>query len=330
MNTREREEILKVMDALANALRRSMDVEFGLLCDSALAAYDALLAEESASSEGAEAVAWLVRGEGYSYPHPTREAAFSDCRAAFRGKPVEILPLGIIGPQPAQGEHEQRSCEGSERRPIADEVVELSNSLEEDAALLRGLIDGGDSDDDALDRIADSMERTSAFLKSLTNADAPASISQADSDALALESALPRGLPAGSDALIRLEIHSLREYATVSDDSAYGTLATSFVREHCDRIEAALATAEQPSCGQDARDAWQPIETAPKDETLVLLACADWEHTTQLGKPVPIKVGAFADGRWWIFGASWEPTHWCPIRPFDAAIAAQQRQGGGA
>src|SRR6478609_1718589 len=65
MNTREREEILKVMDALANALRRSMDVEFGLLCDSALAAYDclttdehdALLAEGSASSEGAEAVA---------------------------------------------------------------------------------------------------------------------------------------------------------------------------------------------------------------------------------------------------------------------------------
>lgn len=66
---------------------------------------------------------------------------------------------------------------------------------------------------------------------------------------------------------------------------------------------------------------WQPIETAPKDESPVLLACADWPHSVILGKAVPVKVGGYTDGRWWIHGASWEPTHWMPLPPPPPAVA---------
>ena len=61
------------------------------------------------------------------------------------------------------------------------------------------------------------------------------------------------------------------------------------------------------------RDAarWQPIETALGDGALLLLACSNWPHSEVLGKPVPIKVGGYWDGRWNVFGASWEPTTGC-------------------
>jgi hypothetical protein len=57
-------------------------------------------------------------------------------------------------------------------------------------------------------------------------------------------------------------------------------------------------------------EAWQPIETAPKDEAPVLLACefdgpGDWR----------IKLGgwSFERAAWHIFGASWKPSHWMPL-----------------
>ena len=61
--------------------------------------------------------------------------------------------------------------------------------------------------------------------------------------------------------------------------------------------------------------AWEGIESAPRDGTPLLLACATWPHSTVLGKPVPIKVGGWdTEGRQWdIFGASWIPTHWQPL-----------------
>lgn len=53
---------------------------------------------------------------------------------------------------------------------------------------------------------------------------------------------------------------------------------------------------------------WQPIETAPKDEMILLAGVMD--HASDWR----IKVG-YCDslGEWKIFGASWEPTHWMPI-----------------
>lgn len=76
------------------------------------------------------------------------------------------------------------------------------------------------------------------------------------------------------------------------------------------------------------RDAarWQPIETAPRDGALLLLACSNWPHSEVLGKPVPIKVGGYWDGRWNVFGASWEPTHWMPL-PAPPAALSQQKGG---
>lgn len=57
---------------------------------------------------------------------------------------------------------------------------------------------------------------------------------------------------------------------------------------------------------------WQPIATAPKEE-LVLLACVNWPHSIARGEPCPRKVGSYWNGRWEIFGASWEPTHWMEL-----------------
>jgi len=161
LNTREREEILKVMDALANALRQAeMDLESEGIGNetanrAALAAYDALLIEGSASSEGAEAVGYLnvrrFRGVDSMVNHDFE----------YTGNlPDGSYPV-YTNPQPAQGEHEQRSSEGSELRPIADEVVErvlhaADGSCHEFAqvkavleALPRGLPAGSDAKEDS-------------------------------------------------------------------------------------------------------------------------------------------------------------------------------------
>lgn len=61
---------------------------------------------------------------------------------------------------------------------------------------------------------------------------------------------------------------------------------------------------------------WQPIETAPKDGTFVILKGG--EHDEGYGAPCVV---AFWDGRFWVY-AYWDtnwrssyrnPTHWMPI-----------------
>lgn len=57
-------------------------------------------------------------------------------------------------------------------------------------------------------------------------------------------------------------------------------------------------------------DVKDPKEPAPPNVTLIV-ACADWPHSTELGKPVPVKMGYLsAEGRWTVWGASWTPTHY--------------------
>lgn len=53
---------------------------------------------------------------------------------------------------------------------------------------------------------------------------------------------------------------------------------------------------------------WMPIETAPIDGSLMMLACANWPIS-----PIPVKVGGYWNGKWNVFGSSWEPTHWQPL-----------------
>lgn len=59
---------------------------------------------------------------------------------------------------------------------------------------------------------------------------------------------------------------------------------------------------------------WKLISTVEKiEDKLILLACADWTVAQVYGEEAPRRLGAWHDGSWYIFGASWEPTHWCEI-----------------
>jgi len=60
------------------------------------------------------------------------------------------------------------------------------------------------------------------------------------------------------------------------------------------------------TCCSCKRPLWQPIETAPKDDTEVLVLCGDGG----------IVIGCFAGGMWWIEQTYYEerkPTHWMPL-----------------
>jgi hypothetical protein len=56
---------------------------------------------------------------------------------------------------------------------------------------------------------------------------------------------------------------------------------------------------------------WRPVSETCPDQTMLLFACADWEHSVQLGKPVPTHSGYRNSALYRIFGADWAPTHWC-------------------
>jgi hypothetical protein len=59
-------------------------------------------------------------------------------------------------------------------------------------------------------------------------------------------------------------------------------------------------------CASCKRPLWQPIETAPKDDTEVLVLVEDGG----------ILIGCFAGGMWWIEQTFYEkrnPTHWMPL-----------------
>lgn len=464
MNTRERE----VMDALALAARRSLEwIESrDLACKedcgnptcrtnalrSSVAAYDALLAEGSASSEGAEAVGFVDEDGDrvLAWRHNGREIAvtFGETPSVMATDEQGKLwfASGDTHPQPAQGEHEQPALErygiewrgphmpialpmpdgywtpwhiaeaalkqrtserqtnaienafyeaqgdiftadtpwgevsawiaaraeeqrASERRPIADEVVEH-------ACIAFHWHDSG-----PIPWPSDNHEYNE---------------NQRERMRAALESAHPRGLPAGSDAidLCYCEVHKLvlhpnQYYIFTPDETCescmrlvrehdegmaqVGYPPTTTFKPHAQRataeqpsgsdltvareriyavrtqIEAhrgsfgdewdgyfaelvddlsaaisALATAEQPSCGQDARDAWQPIETAPHTGISVLL-WQPWKSSRNCQT-----IGYYANG--WVDrfheDLQPEPTHWMPLPEPPDAIAAQQRQGG--
>ena len=70
---------------------------------------------------------------------------------------------------------------------------------------------------------------------------------------------------------------------------------------------------------------WQPIETAPKDGTAILLAIAgyraclgQWVDTPRGGKFVAAEMDDFASFEDWgnyIEAHDYNPTHWMPLPP---------------
>lgn len=58
---------------------------------------------------------------------------------------------------------------------------------------------------------------------------------------------------------------------------------------------------------------WRPISEAPKDGTLLLLCCVGWPPARLRGEPWPMKVGGWHETGWYIFGASWAPTHFMTL-----------------
>ena len=54
---------------------------------------------------------------------------------------------------------------------------------------------------------------------------------------------------------------------------------------------------------------WQPIETAPKDGTEIILTAQNSEGTWK------VDVGCFSAGILWDWGWRFRPTHWMPLPP---------------
>jgi hypothetical protein len=76
-------------------------------------------------------------------------------------------------------------------------------------------------------------------------------------------------------------------------------------------IGSAIEYLTHPPAASEREGDWQPIETAPRDQFLLLAAefdgPGDWR----------IKMGEFrtkvSDYGWHIMGASWAPTRWMPL-----------------
>jgi hypothetical protein len=75
--------------------------------------------------------------------------------------------------------------------------------------------------------------------------------------------------------------------------------------------EAAAISAAYDLDRKDDPYRWRLISETCPAETMLLFACADWAHSVELGKPVPVKTGYRGEDGLRIFGASWRPTHWC-------------------
>lgn len=120
---------------------------------------------------------------------------------------------------------------------------------------------------------------------------------------------------------------ALPSTAANPNESAYERGRFDGVMEYQRNLLAALrGVSDEPGAG------WKPIESAPKDGTLLIFACKNWPHV-MCGKPVPVKIGGWDApmAHWHIFGASWEPTHWqlAPVfaAPDPAMPDTQSREG---
>ena len=73
--------------------------------------------------------------------------------------------------------------------------------------------------------------------------------------------------------------------------------------------------------GEGSVTGWQPIETAPKDQSVLLYGKSDDTFTSEVSFPHPVVFSGYwcsLDGAWCTTGSSWvgpfmKPTHWQPL-----------------
>ncbi len=85
------------------------------------------------------------------------------------------------------------------------------------------------------------------------------------------------------------------------------------------RIDAALSSPDHADAGKVEGDGWRPIETAPKDGTIVLLGWND-PDIEEIGAVAGWYEGGPSDKCW--YDQYHEPvtaTHWMPLRPLPSA-----------
>jgi hypothetical protein len=103
---------------------------------------------------------------------------------------------------------------------------------------------------------------------------------------------------------------------------------TDHARERCSRCLALQAEVARLTQEQETLKSWQPMETAPKDGTNVLVCWHDGATASMFA--VGHNLG---DGRRWQNTHDWLhnerswPTHWMPVPDPPAALASLPQEG---
>lgn len=145
----------------------------------------------------------------------------------------------------------------------------------------------------------------------------------------ALESAAKATVPEG---LLDASMQAMRAAeSALSLASSYRSITTGFDGEKIETalklLRDAIAIRSAPTAATengDGRDAWQPIETAPKDGTELLLIAT--RHSMLMPHPETI-VGAYRQGWWSGPSTLSHVTHWMPLPAAPAALSQQGEQG---
>jgi len=106
--------------------------------------------------------------------------------------------------------------------------------------------------------------------------------------------------------------------------SYYRPSDTPFADEALRQLDADLAplrSTSEPIAQGQRKTIWQPIETAPKDGTEVVLYGACYPEHSQSRYAKDANVGWFSGGEWKtrVYGETCDATHWMPLLPAPVA-----------
>jgi len=135
---------------------------------------------------------------------------------------------------------------------------------------------------------------------------------------------MKRGAPEGWKLVPKEPTLEMREVAVKYVDGPYD-ISRFDIHDAEDVYKAMLSAAPEPP--QYTRGQWQPIETAPKDGTGVLLCISigDGHHVQY--------TGSYHDGHWWVTNFSGEDEYWytpTDWRPLDEPPQESTTKASGA